>query len=115
MKTCGLSADIIAQVCTLLPAGRTQVIQERAAYYTNDIERAYRHRYCSGGQRLLRYIPSGQLTARTRARQEELNRKFPPRCLPRSSTAARRSSRIQSRSAYSADTNTTTAAARSHR
>ena len=78
----GLSADVIAQVCTQLPPDRTQAVQERAAFYTTDFEKVRRHRYGSAAQRLLRDIPAGQLTIKTRARQDELNRKFPPRPAP---------------------------------
>ncbi len=74
----GLSAAAIGQVCTQLPADQTQKIQERAAYYTNDVERHHRHLYGSAAQRLLRDIPADRLTDRARARLGELNRKFPP-------------------------------------
>jgi hypothetical protein len=74
----GLSAAAIGQVCTQLPPEQTQKIQERAAYYTNDIERHHRHLYGSAAHRLLRDIPADRLTDRARARLGELNRKFPP-------------------------------------
>lgn len=92
----GLSADVIAQVCTQLPADRTRAIQERAAYYTNDIEKVHRHRYGSAAQRLLRDIPAGQLTAKARARQDELNRKFPPRPAPQFPSGAVQDISVQS-------------------
>jgi hypothetical protein len=74
----GLSAAVIGQVCTQLPAGHTQKVQERAAYYTNDVEKHHRHLYGSAAQRLLREIPADRLTDVARARLGELNRKFPP-------------------------------------
>src|SRR5581483_5090727 len=70
--------------------------QERAAYYTNDIEKVHRHRYGSAAQRLLRDIPAGQLTAKARARQDELNRKFPPRPAPQFPSGAVQDISVQS-------------------
>ena len=92
----GLSADVIAQVCTQLPADRTQAVQERAAFYTTDFEKVRRHRYGSAAHRLLRDVPPGQLTAMARARRDELNRKFPPEPAPRLPSGAVRDISVDS-------------------
>jgi hypothetical protein len=75
----GLSADAIGQVCAQLPIGQTQKTQERAASYTNDVEKEHRHWYGAAAQQLLRDVPADRLTTQARARQGELDRKFPPR------------------------------------
>ena len=74
-----LSAQVIAQVCTQLPAEQTRDIQTRAATHTSDSEKHRRDLYGSAAQRLLRGIPDAMLTDEARIRKSELDRKFPPR------------------------------------
>ncbi len=93
----GLSAAAIGQACTQLPADQTQKIQDRAANYTNDVEKHYRHLYGSAAQRLLRDVAAERLTDSARARLGELNRKFPPSpAAPDSASGAVRDISIQS-------------------
>ena len=73
-----LSAQVIAQVCTQLPAEQTRAIQERAAAHTSDSEKHRSDLYGSAAQRLLRDIPDAKLTDEARTRKSELDRKFPP-------------------------------------
>ena len=88
----GLSAQVIAQVCTELPAEQTRGIQRRAATHTNDFEKHRRDRYGSAAQRLLRDIPDAMLTDEARTRKSELDRKFPPPPMARPGFPAVRSS-----------------------
>jgi hypothetical protein len=71
-----MSAQIITQVCTQLPAEQTRGIQERAATHTSDFEKYRRDLYGSAAWRLLRDIPEGNLTDEAGARKSELSRKF---------------------------------------
>ena len=84
----GLSAAVVAQVCTQLPPERAQALQKRAAAYTDSVEKHLRHLYGAAAHRLLRDIPPDRLTPNARARKDELNRKFPP---PPAQPATRRS------------------------
>ena len=71
-----VSAQVITQVCTQLPAEQTRGIQERAATHTSDFEKHRRDLYGSAAWRLLRDMPEENLTDEARARKSELNRKF---------------------------------------
>jgi hypothetical protein len=73
-----VSAQVIVQVCTQLPAEQTRSIQERAATHTSDFEKHRRYLYGSAAWRLLRDTPEENLTGKARARKSELNRKFSP-------------------------------------
>ncbi len=78
----GLSAQIIALVCSELPIEATQGIQGRAATVTSDFEKHSGSLYGATAARLLRDIADADLTDETRTRRRELQRKFPPPAVP---------------------------------
>jgi hypothetical protein len=74
----GLSADVLAQVCTQLPAEETRPVQERVAAHATRFELEERGAvYGAAAWRLLRDVPDASLTGEARARKSELGRKFP--------------------------------------
>ncbi|HET6187417.1 MAG TPA: hypothetical protein VFE59_10490 [Trebonia sp.] len=72
------SAQVLARVCTGLPAEQTRAIQERAAAYSTSYEAGQRHQYGRAAWQLLYEVPDENLTEQARARKAELRRKFPP-------------------------------------
>jgi hypothetical protein len=73
----GLSADVLARVCTNLPAEETRLVQERAAAHVTRFEAEERGAvYGASAWRLLRDVPDAALTGAARARKSELSRKF---------------------------------------
>ena len=85
----GLSAEVLAQVCTQMTVEETRGIQERAAAHTAGFEREERGgAYGVTAWRLLQGVPDANLTDQARARKSELARKF-SRPAPATPTAVR--------------------------
>jgi hypothetical protein len=82
-----LSAQVITQAFTNLPAEQTRRIQERAATHPSPFEKYQRDQHGAAAWRLLRDIPEANLTSEARARKSELSRKFSRPAAPSPATA----------------------------